>query len=281
MLTYTFTLEDDLKWSDGSPFTAEDFVYSWKRAAAAETAADYAYMLEGIKGYPDDLAVTASEDGKVLTVELSSPCAYFLDLCAFPTFFPVQKDFVESAEGFKDADGNIKDAGAWATEAGFVGNGPYTLETWNHKESMTYVKNPNYHRADEVTMDNLNFMLSSDATAVYAAYQAGDLDFIDTIPSDEMANAQQSDEFYKIDQLGTYYANFNVNSPLFEGKHRLRLTLCAAPHTSSTVNISLTLLPRPTKRSLTPLFRLALSMAMAMNSNKTRHILLPRRHWLL
>ena len=218
MLTYTFTLEDDLKWSDGSPFTAEDFVYSWKRAAAAETAADYAYMLEGIKGYPDDLAVTASEDGKVLTVELSSPCAYFLDLCAFPTFFPVQKDFVESAEGFKDADGNIKDAGAWATEAGFVGNGPYTLETWNHKESMTYVKNPNYHRADEVTMDNLNFMLSSDATAVYAAYQAGDLDFIDTIPSDEMANAQQSDEFYKIDQLGTYYANFNVNSPLFEGK---------------------------------------------------------------
>ena len=116
-----------------------------------------------------------------------------------------------------DADGNIKDAGAWATEA-TMGNGPYTLETWNHKESMTYVKNPNYHRADEVTMDNLNFMLSSDATAVYAAYQAGDLDFIDTIPSDEMANAQQSDEFYKIDQLGTYYANFNVNSPLFEGK---------------------------------------------------------------
>ena len=40
-LTYTFTIRDGLKWSDGSDLTAKDFEYSWKRAAAPETAADY------------------------------------------------------------------------------------------------------------------------------------------------------------------------------------------------------------------------------------------------
>lgn len=77
-LTYTFTLKDDLKWSDGSKLDANDFVYSWKRAANPETAADYAYMLNGIAGYPDNLQVSASEDGKVFTVVLSAPCAYCL-----------------------------------------------------------------------------------------------------------------------------------------------------------------------------------------------------------
>lgn len=72
-LTYTFTLKDDLKWSDGSKLDANDFVYSWKRAANPATAADYAYMLNGIAGYPDNLQVSASEDGKVFTVVLSAP----------------------------------------------------------------------------------------------------------------------------------------------------------------------------------------------------------------
>lgn len=83
-LTYTFTLKDDLKWSDGSKLDANDFVYSWKRAANPETAADYAYMLNGIAGYPDNLQVSASEDGKVFTVVLSAPCAYFLDPGCLP-----------------------------------------------------------------------------------------------------------------------------------------------------------------------------------------------------
>lgn len=217
-LTYTFTLKDDLKWSDGSPLTAADFEYSWKRAAATETAADYSYLFEIIKGYPENLAVKASEDGKTLTVELAAPCAYFLDLVAFPVYLPVKQDQVESAEGFKDASGKIIDAGAWALEAGFVSNGPFVLDKWEHKESMTYKKNPNYHRADEVKLEQLDFMLSADQTAVYAAYQAGDLDFIDVIPADEMANVKKNPEFHKVDLLGTYYAVFNVKSSVFAGK---------------------------------------------------------------
>lgn len=219
-LTYTFTLKDGLKWSDGSDLTAADFEYSWKRAAATETAADYSYMFNGIAGYPDDLNVSASEDGKTFTVVLTAPCAYMLDLAAFPTFFPVQQACVEGAEGYLDESGNVLNPGAWATEAGFVSNGAYVLTEWVHGESMTYTKNPNYWDAENVKIETLSFMLSADDTAIYAAYQAGDLDFADTVPTDEIATllAEENPEFYIVDNLGTYYICFNVKSDLFAGK---------------------------------------------------------------
>lgn len=217
-LTYTFTLLDDLKWSDGSELNAKDFEYAWKRAANPETGADYAYMLDVIKGYPDDLAVTASEDGKTLTVELNAPTAYFLDLVSFPTYLPIHQESVENAEGYKDDDGEILDAGAWAVEAGFISNGAYTLEEWNHNESMKYVKNPHYHRADEVTIETLEFMLTSDETVALSAYEAGNLDFIDSVPSAEIPSVIDREDFHLKDELGTYYVVFNVKSPLFAGK---------------------------------------------------------------
>ena len=72
-LTYTVTLRDGLKWSDGSDLTAADFEYSWKRAAADETAADYAYMFNGFAGFPD-IAVEA-KDATTLEFTLDAPCA--------------------------------------------------------------------------------------------------------------------------------------------------------------------------------------------------------------
>lgn len=217
-LTYTFTMKDGLKWSNGDPLTAKDMEYSWKRAAAPDTAADYSYMFNGIEGYPEDLNVKASEDGKTFTVKLSAPCAYFLDLAAFPTFFAVHQATVEGAEGYKNEDGTIANPGAWALEAGFVSCGPYMLESWAHNESMVYVKNPNYWDAANVKLERLEFMLSADDTAVYSAYQSGDLDFIDTVPNDEIQNLLDNPEFYVVDQLGTYYVCFNVKSHLFDGK---------------------------------------------------------------
>ena len=211
-LTYTFTMRDGLKWSDGTDLTAKDFEYSWKRAANPQTAADYSYMFNGIKGYPDNLAVTASEDGKTLIVELDAPCAYMLDLMAFPAFYAVPQHAVEAAEGWQE------NPGAWALEAGFVTSGPYTLTEWTHNTSMTYTKNPNYWDAENVKLNQLQFMLSADDTAIYAAYQAGDVDFIDSVPTDEKANLQGNPEYKVIDNLGTYYAAFNVKSHLFDGK---------------------------------------------------------------
>ena len=255
-LTYVFTMRDGLKWSDGTPLTAKDFEYSWKRGANPETAADYSYNFNSIDGYytyvyntqglgayalvegeyvkvdvdPVDglthggydlqpnLNVTASEDGKTLTVVLYTPTAYFLDLVAFPIYMAVNQTTVEGAVGYKDAAGAVVNPGAWALEAGFVSSGPFTLESWTHEESMVYVKNPNYWDAANVKLEKLEFMLSADATVIYAAYQAGDLDFIDTVPGDQIKGLIGTPEFHVIGQLGTYYAIFNVKSPLFNGK---------------------------------------------------------------
>lgn len=217
-LTYEFTMREGLKWSDGTPLTAKDFEYSWKRAASTETAADYSYMLNGLAGYPDNLEVKASEDGKTFTAKLASPCAYFLDLCAFPCYYAVPQAAVEAAKGFKDETGKVVNPGAWALEAGFVTSGPYKLESWAHNESMTYVKNENYWDAANVKLEKLEFMLSADETAIYNAYVAGNLDFIDTIPTDELKNLLNDPEYHRVSQLGTYFVIFNVKSKLFEGK---------------------------------------------------------------
>ncbi|WP_337673070.1 ABC transporter substrate-binding protein, partial [Gallintestinimicrobium sp.] len=129
-MTYTFTMKDGLKWSDGEALDANDVLYSWNRLADENTAADYSYLCSVFATKDDGtLDIEASEDGKTFTAHLNAPCAYFLDLCAFPAFYPVPQQAVEAADG---ADTN---PGAWALEAGFVGSGPFVLTEWKHNES--------------------------------------------------------------------------------------------------------------------------------------------------
>ncbi len=218
-LTYVFTLKETT-WSDGTPLTAADFVYSWNRAANPLTAADYSYLYDGLIELDTSeeaeaanevlLGVEATGDYE-LTVTLVNPCSYFLSLCAFPTFFPVPQASVEAA----DTDGT--NPGAWCNEAGFISNGAYCCTAWSHDESMTYTKNENYWDAENVSIETLNFMLSSDDAAILTAYDSGNLDFSDTIPSDEISNRLDGDDCYVVDEIGTYYVGFNVNSTLFEG----------------------------------------------------------------
>lgn len=201
------------KWSNGDDLKAADFVYSWNRVIAEETAADYAYLFDIIARADDGSLAIETPDDYTLVITLNGPCPYFNDLMAFPTFFPVHQASVEAA----NPDGTVP--GKWAQEAGFVCNGAYTLQSWNHNESMVYVKNPNYYDAANVTMDELHFMLSADDTAIYAAYNSGDLDYIDTVPNDEIASLNGiNPEFGILDNLGTYYIGFNVNDPIFDGK---------------------------------------------------------------
>lgn len=209
-LTYTVTLKEGLKWSDGSDLTADDFVYSWKRAAADETGADYAYMYDNFKGFPD-IDVSAP-DATTFVFTLNSPCAYMEDLMAFPTFFPVKQEAVESYADWQTS------PGGWCQEAGFVSNGAYVCTAWNHETSMTYEKNPYWYDADKVTVEKLEYMLSADDTAIYAAYNAGDLDFADSVPTDEVASLLSNPEFHIVDELGTYYVAFNAKSSIFDDK---------------------------------------------------------------
>lgn len=127
---YVFELKDGLKWSDGTDLTAADFVYAWNRAANPKTASDYGYIFDIIDGYQnviDEVAgaklnVTASEDGKKLTIVLPVDAPYFMELCAFPTYMPVKQSVVEGNE-------------SWATKAEtYVTNGPYKVVEFSQSQ---------------------------------------------------------------------------------------------------------------------------------------------------
>lgn len=130
---YTFYLRDGLKWSDGEPLTAHDFVYSWNRAVSPETAADYEYMFDVIDGYEEKNLNVVAKDDKTLVVTLKNAVPYFLELTAFPTFSPVRKDIVE------------EHGDAWATKVDtYIGNGPYKLVEWVPSSHITMAQNENY-----------------------------------------------------------------------------------------------------------------------------------------
>lgn len=198
-VTYTYTLRDGLKWSDGQDVTAGDFEFAWKRAASTELGGDYGYMFEVIKGYPDDLAVTATDD-KTLEVTLNNEVRYWNELMAFPTYFPVREDVVANE--------------SWATNAStYVCNGPYTITSWTHNSVITMEKNPNYIDADAITMDKIEFYLSDDTNNMLTNFQNGSWLLIDEVPVNEIPNlkTQYPDEFVVAGQIGTYYICWNIN----------------------------------------------------------------------
>ena len=201
-VTYTYTLRDNLKWSDGKALTAGDFEFSWKRAASEELGADYGYMFEVVKGYPNDLAVTAKDD-KTLEVTLANSVAYWNELLAFPTYFPVRQDIVASE--------------SWATKPEtYISNGAYTMTSWETNSKIVIEKNPNYVDADSVKMDVIEFYLSDDANNMLANFKNGSWQLIDDVPTDEIATlkAQYPDEFVVAGQIGTYYVCWNVNEDI-------------------------------------------------------------------
>ncbi len=212
MTSYTFELKDGLKWSDGSDLTANDLVYAWNRAVAPETAADYGYMFDVIDGYADvaegvegaKLNVTASEDGKKLTVILPVDAPYFYELCAFPAYMPVKESIVAGNE-------------SWATKAEtYIGNGPYKVVEFSQSE-LVMQKNEFYHDADAVKTNELRFAFNDDDGSLLANFQNGSYLFIDSVPNEEIKSLQANnpDEFHITGQLGTYFVIFNVNDPAF------------------------------------------------------------------
>ncbi|MDO4337998.1 MAG: peptide ABC transporter substrate-binding protein [Eubacteriales bacterium] len=210
-VTYTFTLRDGIKWSDGKDVTAGDFEYSWKRLANPDTAADYNYMIQMVKGYaevadgsadPDTLAVKALDD-KTLEVVLTYDCPYFEGIMAFPATYPVREDMVE---------GNDE----WTYDtATYIGNGPYKMKEWTHNASIVVEKNENYYDYDNLGPDTIQFTLLDDNNAMLAGYKSGELDFIENLPVDELPNYLASGELEIGDYLGTYYVCFNTEDEVF------------------------------------------------------------------
>ncbi len=226
-VTYTYTLKEGLTWSDGQPVKASDFVFAWNRAASPALAADYNYMLDVVKGYaemwetketgevdeegnpveefvnPDaKLAVEATDD-RTLVVTINNAVAYWNELLAFPTYYPVREDVVANE--------------AWATDPStYVCNGPYTMTGWEHNSVITLTKNDKYYDAAAVTMPELKFYLSDDANNMLSNYKNGDWLLIDDVPTNDIATlkTEYPEEFVVAGQIGTYYVCWNINEDI-------------------------------------------------------------------
>ena len=239
-LTWTFTMRDGLKWSDGSELNAKDFEYSFKRMADPNTAAPYAEtclgMIDGFEeaaGFPDKdgnptvepnldaLNVKASDDGKTLTIVLSYPCSYFDKMAAFATMSPVQKATVE-------ANGD-----SWCTSPDtYVCNGPYMITEWTPSERIVLTKNPNYvggWDSSKIVSDSITLLLLEDSSASFAAYNSGEAVLIKDVPTDEipsLTKAEDGGDFYVDTTLGTYYVSLNLQRDAFkDAKVRKALSL--------------------------------------------------------
>ena len=228
-LTWTFTMRDGLKWSDGTDLNAKDFEYSFKRMANPDTAAPYAEtclgMIDGFDaaqaGDPDALNVKASDDGKTLTIVLSYPCSYFDKMAAFAAMSPVQQATVE-------ANGD-----SWCTSADtFVSNGPYMITDWTPSERIVLSKNPNYvggWDSSKIVSDTITLLLLEDSSASFAAYNSGEAVLIKDVPTDEipsLTKAEDGGDFYVDTILGTYYVSLNLQRDAFkDAKVRKALSL--------------------------------------------------------
>jgi len=234
-VTYTFKLRSDAKWSDGKAVTAGDFVYSWQRLATPETAADYCYMIDMVKGYaeinggipetdaegkvvldeagnpvikeyadPTTLGVEAPDDS-TFVVTLTYDCPYFLEVCAFPATFPVREDVVSA-----DPDG-------WTHNVEtYLSNGAYTLTQWDHNSQIVMAKNEHYYDVANLGPDTLTFKLMDDNNAMLTGFNSGELDFIEDMPVDEIPSLLSSGDLRIVPYIGTYYVCYNVEKAPFD-----------------------------------------------------------------
>lgn len=210
-LVYTFTLRDDIKWSDGKPVTAQDFVYSWQRVCDPATASEYSFLMAPYivggedflngKGKAEDMGVKA-KDEKTLEVTLNFPCSYFLSLTTFYTYMPVRKDAVEKGEGWEKNPDTC------------FSNGPFTLEEYVIGSHLKMKKSDTYYDAKNVRLAGIKGLMIVEETTAHNAYLSGEININEKIPQDEIPKLKAEDpNFTAKAQVGTYYAMFNMDNP--------------------------------------------------------------------
>ncbi|KAA5973160.1 ABC transporter substrate-binding protein [Pantoea sp. M_9] len=207
---WLFTLRKDARWSDGSPVTAQDFVYSWQRLVDPKNSSPFAWFaaLSGIENAeaitkgsmsPDKLGVTAT-DATHLKVTLSRPVPWLPAMMANAALFPVPQKIIQ-AEG-----------DAWTAPGKLVGNGAYQLQTRVVNEKIVLVRNKHYWDDKHSVLTQVTFLPINEESSATKRYRAGDIDITESFPKNMFALLKKSlpGEVYTPDQLGTYYYAFNT-----------------------------------------------------------------------
>ena len=225
-LTYTFTLRENGRWSNGDPVLAADFVASFRRLVDPATASFYAETLDVIKNTsaivagdlpPTELGVTATSE-RELVIELERVTPYFLTLLAHPAGFPINP---ESLEQHGDQ---------FARPGKLVSNGAYTLKSWVLGSVMELERNEHYWDNAETSINVVRYHAIEEPSAELFRYRAGELDITSTVPSESFATVREErpDELRIAPALSTYFFGFNLNHKALGDDPKLREALSLA-----------------------------------------------------
>ncbi|MDR4983802.1 MULTISPECIES: peptide ABC transporter substrate-binding protein [Bacillus cereus group] len=203
---YTFKLRKDAKWSNGDPVTAKDFVYGWQRLLDKNTAAEYAFIAYYIKNAEainkgekpaTELGAKAVDD-YTLEVELEKPVPYFLNLLAFPSYYPLNEKFVkEKGDKFGlEADTTLY-------------NGPFVMSSWKHEQGWQLKKNDKYWDNKTVKLEEINYSVVKEVATKVNLYDTGSIDF--TLLSGEFVDKYKSnkEEYGEYSEASTYFLRLN------------------------------------------------------------------------
>ena len=221
--TYTFTLRQDARWSNGDPVTAHDFVYAWQRAVDPATASPYAWYIEltqivnakqilaGEKA-PAELGVRAVDD-RTLEVKLNQPLPYFPAMTTYATLFPAHQATIE-AHGAK-----------WTAPENIVSNGAYVLKEVVLNEFHSRAKNPMYWGADNVVIEAVTGLVINDDNQALTRYRAGELDHLEPLPSGQYPALKEElpDEAASVPRLCSYYYAINHSESGNPALHDVRV----------------------------------------------------------
>lgn len=220
-LTYTFHLRPGLQWSDGTPLTAGDFVFAWRRALDPAFAAEYAYLLYPLKNAaafnagtltdPAQLGFVATDD-HTLRLTLERPTPYLPALTTSAIWFPVSARALAAHGAANDR------ANAWARPGTLVGNGPFTLTEWTPNARIKVTRNPHYWDAATVRLAAIYFYPTDDAAAEERSFRAGQLHVTNTLPATKLpAYRTENPAALRVDPfLQTIFLRFNTTRPPFD-----------------------------------------------------------------
>ncbi|MEM1213092.1 MAG: peptide ABC transporter substrate-binding protein [Planctomycetota bacterium] len=252
--TYTFTIRDDARWSNGDPVTSHDFKHAWFRALLPDLAAGYSgkfMLIKGAKPFfewrTDELKQLAQNpalesgeqawqetlahfdatvglqtpDDRTLIVTLEKPTAYFPDLAGFGVFSPVHKPTASAALNIDPDTSRVTvDPRYFIDPHRLISNGPYTLTEWAFGRRMVLDANPYYHSADRLGNDRIVQRLIRGDQLQLLAYENGEVDWLPGIASDligaELIKSGRPD-IHSIPSAGTYFYIFNCRPTLPDG----------------------------------------------------------------
>lgn len=224
---YTFHLRPEAAWSDGTPITAEDVVWSWRRALAPATANEYAGVLFYLRHGRAFALGEISDFGQVgvqavdrhrLRVELESPTPFFLDLLAYSPYAVVPRQVIEKA------------GDRWLHARPFAASGPYTLEFWRLNDRVRLRRNPHYWDRANVRSEVVDLLSCVSPNTALNLYESQAVDVVwdkELIPTHLLDALRQRPDFHTYDFLGTYFIRCNVTKPPFDDP-RIRRALALA-----------------------------------------------------